>query len=520
MKFNPLQRPLTAIAPFMAAFILLVTACGKPVPVKEMAEGRAEIEEAQRVNAEEFSADKYSSARTALLEAHKALADEDVETTAIKAMEARKLGLEAREESSPKYGAREKSNTEVALKDADEAYAEVLAKDDYQAAMKLYQDGSDILKTSDEENKGSGGIDERHATLRKYQSSFRKFEASREAAQRAKNVALAQKDDLLDSLAGVETMLKRAEQYNAKEISPDLYKSAEDEIAAAKSSIEEGKLKKGNTHILRSEELAQAVLSSSASKYAQKRLEEAKVAVDAGNTEFARYVPSKPTKDAELNKKIEGLRETRDAAGEALKSAEGNYGSQKYEDSISDSDEAIRLANILKERIAGMRTELARVTGRGGIDPNKTVDNRTGGKDWKRYVVRKRKPADCLWRIAGQSSHYGNPRLWKKIYSANKSIIKNPDLIYPGQVLKIPPRNWKPGDPVGEEKVEEVTEEEKPGDDTENTEPGETEDTKPGEETDTEETKPGEEKKEMTEEEKKDEVEKKDDTQPRENIEN
>jgi nucleoid-associated protein YgaU len=33
---------------------------------------------------------------------------------------------------------------------------------------------------------------------------------------------------------------------------------------------------------------------------------------------------------------------------------------------------------------------------------------------------------------------YGDASRWKKIYEANTDQIKNPDLIYPGQVLKIP----------------------------------------------------------------------------------
>ncbi len=33
---------------------------------------------------------------------------------------------------------------------------------------------------------------------------------------------------------------------------------------------------------------------------------------------------------------------------------------------------------------------------------------------------------------------YGDASKWKKIYEANSDQIKNPDLIYPGQVLEIP----------------------------------------------------------------------------------
>jgi len=43
---------------------------------------------------------------------------------------------------------------------------------------------------------------------------------------------------------------------------------------------------------------------------------------------------------------------------------------------------------------------------------------------------------DSLAKIAKQ--FYGSPGQWKRIYEANKDLIKNPDLIYPGQTFKIP----------------------------------------------------------------------------------
>lgn len=43
---------------------------------------------------------------------------------------------------------------------------------------------------------------------------------------------------------------------------------------------------------------------------------------------------------------------------------------------------------------------------------------------------------DCLWNIA--KKFYKKGALYTKIYNANKDKIKNPNLIYPGQVLIIP----------------------------------------------------------------------------------
>jgi len=45
---------------------------------------------------------------------------------------------------------------------------------------------------------------------------------------------------------------------------------------------------------------------------------------------------------------------------------------------------------------------------------------------------------DCLWRIAKKKEFYGNGFAWPKIYQANRDQIKNPDLIFPKQIFKIP----------------------------------------------------------------------------------
>jgi len=43
---------------------------------------------------------------------------------------------------------------------------------------------------------------------------------------------------------------------------------------------------------------------------------------------------------------------------------------------------------------------------------------------------------DGLSKIA--KHFYGDARLWRKIHAANSATIKNPDLIFPGQVITIP----------------------------------------------------------------------------------
>jgi len=43
---------------------------------------------------------------------------------------------------------------------------------------------------------------------------------------------------------------------------------------------------------------------------------------------------------------------------------------------------------------------------------------------------------DSLSKIA--KKFYGDGNKWNRIFEANRDTVKNPDLIHPGQVLKIP----------------------------------------------------------------------------------
>lgn len=54
----------------------------------------------------------------------------------------------------------------------------------------------------------------------------------------------------------------------------------------------------------------------------------------------------------------------------------------------------------------------------------------SGGEERTTYTVR---PGDTL---SGIGSKYG--LAWKEIFEANRDVIDNPDVIQPGQVLKIP----------------------------------------------------------------------------------
>jgi nucleoid-associated protein YgaU len=90
---------------------------------------------------------------------------------------------------------------------------------------------------------------------------------------------------------------------------------------------------------------------------------------------------------------------------------------QKYQDRLKDQ----------QSRLDGLKKTLEQVVASGEIMPTYTVGT------WTR-------DRDCLWNIAKKPKIYDNPFLWPKIWQGNRDQIKNPDVIHPGQKLKIPPK--------------------------------------------------------------------------------
>lgn len=85
---------------------------------------------------------------------------------------------------------------------------------------------------------------------------------------------------------------------------------------------------------------------------------------------------------------------------------------------------------------AGERTDFSNVrSGSSSTAPDAEIERGPTSETTKTYTV---VAGDSLSKIA--EHEYGDPNEWRRIYEANKHIIKNPDLIYPGQQLTIPER--------------------------------------------------------------------------------
>lgn len=76
---------------------------------------------------------------------------------------------------------------------------------------------------------------------------------------------------------------------------------------------------------------------------------------------------------------------------------------------------------------------LGNVAGVASVDENIKAEG--GGDDSTFYTVKK---GDSLWKIA--EAHYGNGSKYNAIFEANKPMLMDPNKIYPGQMLRIPPQ--------------------------------------------------------------------------------
>lgn len=115
--------------------------------------------------------------------------------------------------------------------------------------------------------------------------------------------------------------------------------------------------------------------------------------------------------------------DTSDAEG-LLSDARAAYDGGNYESATSLANQAERAA---RDAIAKYNAELLAKQRAAELEATKRASSSS-------YEVSR---GDSLWRIAGKSSVYGNAYQWPLIYKANKSKIKDADLIYPGQVFDI-----------------------------------------------------------------------------------
>jgi nucleoid-associated protein YgaU len=71
-------------------------------------------------------------------------------------------------------------------------------------------------------------------------------------------------------------------------------------------------------------------------------------------------------------------------------------------------------------------------------DKVKSLQNTLAGSGKTYTVGTWRRDRDCLWNISKKRDIYNDAWMWPKIWQGNRDQIKDPDIIHPGQKLRIP----------------------------------------------------------------------------------
>ncbi len=389
---------------FILSLFVVITfaACDEKIPINEFSKTKLAIEKAKSVRAEFYSPKEFASAENGLKKSHELLIkDEKPEDSVKTSEEAYKSAVEAYNKSVILYAKDSLQKADKAVKEAEDAYAEKLSPTLFTQARDLYLAGNDKY-----DNKN-------------YEDSVKLSEEAYEKAVKAKNESIVNKYELQVRIDSVKSVMKKIEKYDYSKYAAEQYRLASENIKAAEKSYSQDNIKQGFGE----------------AETAKVNADAAYKAVLIGVTSEKIAEAERMVKKAEASKGASTASEDLAAAREALQSARNLKDQGSYSESMTFADEAVRLSgNVIKEGEKGVKV----ATGNGSEkNVDKTVTKTNEDENYHYYKVRTWiKYKDCLWLIAGK--YYKNPRLWKKIHRANKGKIKNPDIIRPGWIIRVP----------------------------------------------------------------------------------
>lgn len=399
------MRSINKSALILISSILLLVNCGEPIPIKEMAMARKEIARAMSVKADKYTPKLMEEAKNKLMECHDLIKKDELEKCKKSAEESSQKAIAAYNKAIPLLAKDTIEIAEKSIEEADKAYAEKLAASEFQSSK-------DLLEKAKEENKNK----------KYYEAYITALEADK-MAKNARNQSLGQRNILKESIDEVTVVLSKAKSYEKSNTESAKISLAEENLRIAEESYNNLELKKGFAAIEVAKINADEAYISSAGATAKEYVAQAK----------AGYTQAENSQGATVA--VDELA----AAKESLDNAKAMFDESKFNESIEFARESSRLSAIVME---AKKTAAASTTGKTGDKTEEgkgSVSVKSPGEDesYYYYKVKYRETLkDCLWRIAGR--YYKNPWLWKKIYAENKKLIRNPNLIKPGWIIRVP----------------------------------------------------------------------------------
>jgi len=406
-------RLVTGLVLFLSLFFV---ACVDKIPIKEFSKAKEAIDMALSVKADQYSPAEFKEANDQLVKAHEVLIkDEKLEDSIKSSEQSYAKAIEAYNKSAVLYAADALKKADEAIAAADVVYAEKLSPDLFAQSRELYASANEKFEVKD------------------YMASYALSDESYKKAVKAKEESLDNKYQLQVKIDEVHSTLSKIEQYDYEEYAAEKYKMASSKTADAEKSYKSDSLKDGFEAVEAAKINADEAYKSTMEGVTTRKLSEAEDVVS----------------EAENSNGAVAAEEDLAAAKEALNNAKMLKSSGSYSESITYSNEAIRLGNnVIEEgKKAAVVASSVKNQGKDG-DASKTASDKSKvttkaksefveeDEDYYYYKVRTwEKYQDCLSRIS--EKYYKNAKAWKGIQKANKSI-KNPDLIRPGQIIRVP----------------------------------------------------------------------------------
>jgi nucleoid-associated protein YgaU len=133
---------------------------------------------------------------------------------------------------------------------------------------------------------------------------------------------------------------------------------------------------------------------------------------------------------------IFGGSDAKAAPAEELKKELDKHGLDHSDVKVEVDGDTVKVSGTAKSTEEAEKIAIALGNTKGVSTVQNDIKPAAAAPESKFYTV---KSGDTLWAISEREYGKGQGDKYNVIFEANKPMLTNPDLIYPGQVLRIPP---------------------------------------------------------------------------------